>query len=53
MVLAGTASLDWRSCSVWDVERTVYRTIERLRLELPEPERPFAHLANQQPRHLA
>ena len=28
---------------------TVYRTVERLRPVPPDPERPFAHLANQQP----
>ena len=28
---------------------TVYRTVERLRPALPEPERPFAHLVNRQP----
>jgi transposase len=28
---------------------TVYRTIERLRPIRPDPERPFAHLVNQQP----
>src|SRR5688572_7042229 len=28
---------------------TVYRTIERLRPVRPDPERPFAHLVNQQP----
>ena len=28
---------------------TVYRTVERLRPVRPDPERPFAHLANQQP----
>jgi len=28
---------------------TVYRTVERLRPIRPEPERPFAHLANRKP----
>ena len=30
------------------LELTVYRTIERMRPMPPEPERPFAHLANPQ-----
>jgi DNA invertase Pin-like site-specific DNA recombinase len=34
---------------LFGVGRSIYRTLERVRRAPPEAERPFAHLANQQP----
>jgi len=45
--LGTTASPNWPCFGVGC--STVYWTVERLRPVRPAPERPFAHLANQQP----